>query len=102
MYSGPSANQWIHGRSVQCSRYSGTGTSRTLGLSQDGAHLSAEVAFDLQHQAADLAVRIVRVPVQELLDIRVHARRGLAGPDGTDDHQSRVQTTLRDLEPRRR
>ena len=68
---------------------------------EDVAHLPTEVAFHLKDEAADLAIGITRSPAQQLIDKWIHARRGFAGADGTENHHARVEPTLRDREPRR-
>ena len=69
---------------------------------EDLPDLAAEVALHLQHQAADFAVGIVRAPAQQLVDVRIHARRRLAGADGAENHDARVEAALRDRQPRGR
>ena len=69
------------------------------GLREDAAELPAKVAFHFQHQPADLAGRIAGAPAKELINVRVHARGGLAGADCPQDHQTRIQAALRNLQP---
>ena len=63
---------------------------------EDVADVLAEVAFHFQDQAADLARGIVRAVREELLDVRIHAGRGLARADGADDGDAGVQAALGD------
>ena len=61
----------------------------------------AEVALDFQDQAGRAALGIARLPGQDLLGERVHASRGLAGTDGSENGQSGIEAPLRDNEPGR-
>ena len=63
------------------------------------SHLPAEIAFDFQDQAADFALASSASPAKQLFDVRIHARRRLAGPDRAQDHDARVEASLRDREP---
>ena len=74
----------------------------TARLREHGPHLRTEVPLHLQDQAAHLPVSIVRAPPQQLIDVRIHARGRLTGPDRTKDHHAGIETTLRNRQPRRR
>ena len=59
----------------------------------------AEVALDFQDQAGRPALGIACLPGQDLLGERVHASRGLAGTDGSENGHSGIEAPLRDNEP---
>ena len=69
---------------------------------QEAADVRTEVALHFQDQAADLPRRIVRAVREQLLDVRIHARRRLARADGADDGDARVEAAFGDDEPVRR
>ena len=68
---------------------------------EDFLDLPAEVALHFQDEAADFVLGIPRPPGEELLDVRIHAARGLPGADGAENHHPGVQAAARDREPRR-
>ena len=71
------------------------------GGQQHPFHLAAEVALHFQDKSTDFPLRIARAPPQELIDVRIHARGGLAGADGAENHDARVEAPLWDREPLR-
>src|SRR5262249_20328297 len=69
------------------------------GTREHRSNLVAEVAFDFHYEAADLLLRIVSAPSEELIDIGVHARGRLSGPDRTQNGDAGIQPALRNSEP---
>ena len=59
----------------------------------------AEVPLDFQHQGRRPQARFVGLPAEQLLGERMHAGRGLPGPDGPEYGDAGVQAPLRDGEP---
>src|ERR1019366_2698793 len=66
---------------------------------EDVADVPAEVALDFEDETADPAGWVVRLVREQLLDVRVHAGRGLPRPDGAHDDHPRVEPALRNDEP---
>jgi hypothetical protein len=61
--------------------------------------LATEIPLHFQDETTELARRAIRLPPQELVDVRIHAGRRLAGADGVQDHDAGVEAPLRDGEP---
>ena len=59
----------------------------------------AEVALDLEDERGGPALGPAGLPGEELLGERIHAGRGLAGADGTDDEDAGVEPRLGNDEP---
>src|SRR5262249_52826856 len=57
-------------------------------------------AFHLEHQARRFPFVVVCAIREELIYVRIHARRRLAGADGADDEDPGVQAAFRYDEPR--
>ncbi len=74
------------------------GATRAL---QHAPHLAAEVALHLEHEPGDLAVLVLALPPEELIDVGIHARGGLAGAHGAEHHDAGVEAPLRNREPLR-
>src|SRR5438552_14868716 len=62
---------------------------------QHPLYLPAEVPLHFEDESTDFPLRIARAPPQELIDVRIHARGGLAGADGAENHDARVEAALR-------
>src|SRR2546422_1961629 len=67
---------------------------------QHPLYLPAEVPLHFEDESTDFPLRIARSPPQELIDVRIHARGGLAGADGAENHDARVEAALRNRQPR--
>ena len=74
------------------------GTSATR---EHVADMRAKIALHFQNQSAELLRRIARAVAEQLLDVRIHARRRLARANGADNDHACVEAALRDRQPGR-
>lgn len=68
-------------------------------LAQDGLNLPAEVSLHLHHQPVELPFRVAAPRAQQPVQLRIHARGGLAGADGAKDHHAGIQPALGNGQP---
>src|SRR5262245_47393090 len=67
---------------------------------QHAAHLLTEVAFHFEHEPANLSLVIAGTPTEQLFGVGVHAGGCFARANCADNHDTRVEATLRDRQPR--
>ena len=68
-------------------------------LFQNLPDVVAEIPLHFEDERGRPALRICGLPAEQLPGKGVHARRGLPGPDGSEDGDSGIQSLLRDDEP---
>ena len=68
-------------------------------LDQDAPDIVTKISLDFEHERRRPHLWIPCLPAEKLLSERVHASRGLPGPDGPEDRHAGIQPTLRDREP---